>query len=578
MPTAQSHPQPGDLPAESIMLAIRGANDGLWDWDLRADRLLVSTRFKAMVGFESSTSPTPQQWFEQIHPEDLATVRQAIENHLDGATPHVEAEHRLLLAGGACRWMLLRGLAIRDAQDAPYRLAGSLTDITDRKSAEERLVREAFYDPLTGLANRTLLQNRLQLALDRARRHADFRFAVMFLDLDRFKVVNDGLGHAVGDQLIIEFARRLRQTVRPTDTVARLGGDEFIILLEEIGDEADAVRVADRLQESLKAPFVLADHEVFTTASIGIAPGSPRYQNIQDLLRDADAAMYRAKAMGKSRHEIFDATLHEQAMQVLRLETDLRHAIERREFLLHYQPIVSFADGSLVGFEALVRWRHPDRGMVSPAVFIPMMEETGLIVPLGNWVLREACRQLREWRTSFPQQDALTVSINVSGRQFASGDLVGEVEAALNDAILPARCLNLEITESVMVSNADRAAEVLHRLRQRGVSISVDDFGVGYSSLSQLHRFPLDSLKIDRSFLGRIGDNDRDDQIIRTILTLAGNLGLSTTAEGVETQLQYQRLKALGATHAQGYLISRPLPAEEIEKLIACPGHLRRAG
>lgn len=555
---------------ERYALAVRGANDGLWDWDLKTDRLHLSSRWRAMLGVgEGEAAESPDYWFARIHPEDLNRLRQAIEAHLDGVTPHVEVEHRVQHHAGHWRWMLARGLAIRDAAGAPYRMAGSLTDITDRKSAEEKLVRDALYDSLTGLANRALLLQRLQHTLDRSHRREKLHFALLFLDLDRFKVINDGLGHVVGDQLLCEFARRLGTCVRPADTVARLGGDEFVILLEDIVDDTDASRVAERIHETLKTPFVLDDHEVFTSTSIGIAPGSPRYRNVQDLLRDADAAMYRAKAMDKSRHEMFDAAMHEKAMEVLKLETDLRHAIERREFLLHYQPIVSLADGSLRGFEALVRWRHPDRGMVSPVVFIPMMEETGLIVPLGAWVIQEACRQLRVWQDRFSRFSSLGVSINVSGKQFGKANLVAEVGTALRETHLPGKCVTLEITESVMMTHADAAAATLSELRARGANISVDDFGVGYSSLSQLHRFPIDALKIDRSFLQRIGGEERDAEIIRTIVTLAHNLNLSVTAEGIETPLQLERLRALGCESGQGYLFAKPLSVEQVEAMLA---------
>jgi diguanylate cyclase (GGDEF)-like protein/PAS domain S-box-containing protein len=555
---------------ERYALAVRGANDGLWDWDLKTDRLHLSSRWRAMLGVgEGEVAESPDYWFARIHPEDLNRLRQAIEAHLDGTTPHVEVEHRVQHHAGHWRWMLARGLAIRDAAGAPYRMAGSLTDITDRKSAEEKLVRDALYDSLTGLANRVLLLQRLQHTLDRSHRRDKLHFALLFLDLDRFKVINDGLGHVVGDQLLCEFAKRLGTCVRPADTVARLGGDEFVILLEDIVDDTDASRVAERIHEVLKLPFIFDDHEVFTSASIGIAPGSPRYRNVQDLLRDADAAMYRAKALGKSRHEMFDAAMHEKAMEVLKLETDLRRAIERQEFLLHYQPIVSLADGSLRGFESLVRWRHPDRGMVSPAVFIPMMEETGLIVPLGAWVIQEACRQLKVWQDRFSRFPSLGVSINVSGKQFAKADLVAEVGTALRQTNLPGKCVTLEITESVMMTNADAAAATLRELRARGANISVDDFGVGYSSLSQLHRFPIDALKIDRSFLQRIGGEERDAEIIRTIVTLAHNLNLTVTAEGIETPLQLERLRALGCESGQGYFFAKPLSVEQVEAMLA---------
>ena len=563
---------------ERYALAVRGANDGIWDWDLTSDQLHVSARWRALLGIgEAETAGTsPDAWFSRVHAADLSGLKGAIAAHLAGRTPHVEFEHRCgaATAAGPWRWTLVRGLAIRDAAGVPYRMAGSLTDVTERKSVEARLVREALFDNLTGLANRELLRQRMRHTLDRARRDTALQFAVLFLDLDRFKVVNDGLGHVVGDRLLCEVARRLAECVRPADTVARLGGDEFVILLEDMTDEADAVRVANRIHALLRKPFVLDDHEVFTTASIGIAPGSPRYRDVQDLLRDADAAMYRAKALGKSRHEMFDAAMHERALEALQLETDLRHAIEREEFLLHYQPIVSLADGALLGFEALVRWRQPDRGMVSPAVFIPMMEETGLIVPLGSWVIGEACRQLRAWHDRFGTFPALGVSVNVSGKQFAKGNLAAEVEAALRETNLPGNCLTLEITESVMMSNAAEAAATLRDLRSLGARISVDDFGVGYSSLSQLHRFPIDGLKIDRSFVQRIGAEEPDAEIVRTIVTLAHNLKLGVTAEGIETPLQLERMRALGAEAAQGYLFAKPLAVEQVEGLLAAGGHL----
>ncbi len=562
---------------ERYALAVRGANDGIWDWDLRADTLHTSDRWKAMLGANDEEIGTvPDDWFSRIHPEDLPRFRAALDQHIEGKSPHVEIEHRMRHRSGLWRWYLVRGLAIRDAAGKAYRVAGSLTDVNDRKAVEDQLVREALYDSLTGLGNRVLIQNRLQHALARARRNEDFKFAVLFLDLDRFKIINDGLGHLVGDQLLVELSKRLRTCVRPADTVARLGGDEFIILLEDLREEGDAVRVAERVHELLKTPFALGENEIFSSASIGIAPGSPRYRNVQDLLRDADAAMYRAKALGKSRHEIFDEALHEKAMETLQLETDLRHAVERGEFFPAFQPIVSLIDGSLQGFEALVRWRHPDRGMVSPATFIPVMEETGLIVPLGAWMLRVSCLTLARWRQRFPALAHVGISINVSGKQFARGDLAGDVAAALAESGLPPDCLTLEITESVMMSNSEQAAQTLRRLREHGVSIHVDDFGVGYSSLAQLHRFPIDALKIDRAFVSRIAKTidakdevARDSSLVRTIISLARNLGLGVTAEGIETAEQLEYLRQLRCELGQGYLFSKPLAEKEMEALLA---------
>ncbi|HSI32678.1 MAG TPA: EAL domain-containing protein [Tepidisphaeraceae bacterium] len=567
---------------ERYALAVRGANDGIWDWDLRAGTLYVSARWRAMAGCAGEPwDASPESWLARVHPDDRPRVREEIDRHLAGQTPHVEIEHRMRCgaaegAEAVYRWYLVRGLAIRNARGVAYRMAGSLGDVTDRKAVEERLVREALYDSLTGLANRVLIRNRLEQVLARARRNPEARFAVLFLDLDRFKVINDGLGHWVGDELLVEVARRLQTCVRPSDTVARLGGDEFIVLLEDLRADADAVRVAERVQELLKSAFVLGDHEVFTSASVGIVAGSGEYASVQDLLRDADAAMYRAKALGKSRHELFDEAMHEQALAVLELETDLRHAIERGEFFPVFQPIVALAGGALRGFEALVRWRHPDKGMVSPAAFIPVLEETGLIVPLGAWMLRESCRMLAGWRARFPWVAAagVRVSVNVSGKQFARGDLAAEVRAALAESGLPPACLALEITESVMMTNADASADVLRGLRELGVTIHVDDFGVGYSSLAQLHRFPIDALKVDRAFVSRLGkpgtddDRARDTTLVRTILALAHNLGMGVTAEGIETEAQLEALKALGCTLGQGYLFAKPLAAGDVEAML----------
>src|SRR5829696_1483844 len=437
-------------------------------------------------------------------------------------------------------------------------------------SEQERISREleesrehfraaALHDALTGLPNRTLLMNHLKLAVEHAKRRPDYRFAALFLDLDRFKVINDSLGHLAGDQLLVQLARRLEECIRGTDTVARLGGDEFAILLSDIEGYADAARVAERIQEELARPFHLGGHEVYTSASIGITLSETGYQEPEAILRDADTVMYRAKANGKARHELFDEAMHARAVALLRTETDLRRAVERDEFRVVYQPILSLRTGEVAGFEALVRWHHPERGVVSPAEFLPVAEETGLLVEIGRRVLREACRQLSEWRAGGLVRPAHYVSVNLSGKQFAQAGLAASVAEALADAALDPRCLRLEITESVVMSDAEAACATLGGLRAQGLGISIDDFGTGYSSLSYLHRFPVDTLKVDRSFIGRMGEGDENGELVRTIITLARNLGMQVVAEGVETARQGDLLRGLGCEYAQGYFFSRPL-------------------
>ena len=442
-------------------------------------------------------------------------------------------------------------------------------DITDRKRAEERLLHEAFHDVLTGLPNRALFVDHLKLSVERVKRREDRLFAVLFLDLDRFKIINDSLGHMVGDQLLVGIARRLEICLRPGDTVARMGGDEFTILLEDLTHVTEAIEVAERLQKALALPFNLNGHEVFTTVSIGIALSTTGYDRSEEVLRDADTAMYRAKMLGKARHEVFDKTMHARAMQILQLETDLRRALERNEFVLHYQPIVALETGTIRGFEALIRWQHPERGFISPDDFIPIAEETGLIVPIGQWVIEEACRQIRRWQDEFPQYPPLQISVNLSSKQFINSDLIAQIRQALRETGLDAHSLKLEITESMVMENVEVATDMLQQLRNLGIELSIDDFGTGYSSLSYLHRFPISTLKIDRSFVSSMTGNNENAEIVRTIMMLARSLKLDVVAEGVETQDQLSQLAALECEYGQGYFFSKPLNAEAASRLLA---------
>lgn len=443
-----------------------------------------------------------------------------------------------------------------------------IQDISERKRVEEQLRHQALYDALTNLPNRALFTNHLEQALSRATRDKEYLFAVLFLDLDRFKMINDSLGHLEGDRFLRAVARRLAGCLRPGDTVSRFGGDEFAILLDPIKNVSDATRVADRIHSAMAPSFALGTQEVFASVSIGIALNSTGYDQTEPILRDADTAMYRAKAMGRGGTEIFDTAMHAQAVNRLQLEADLRRAVDQQEFRLYYQPIVSLSEGRTTGFEALVRWQHPERGLVAPVEFIPVAEETGLIVPLGWWTLREACRQLRVWQTRYPAMPPLSVSVNLSGKQFVQPNLVERIDDVLRDVGLDARSLRLEITESVMMEHADFIVSMLEQLKARGIQLYIDDFGTGYSSLSYLHRFAIDALKIDTSFTQRMRNSAKDREIVRTIMMLAESLGIAAIAEGIETSEELAQLEQLRCHSGQGYFFSQPVDETAAESLL----------
>lgn len=552
---------------ERYALAARGANDGLWDWDVATGTVHYSRRWKAMIGLaEDEVRPAIEEWLNRVHPDDIDRVRGRMTAHLEGKTHHFEAEYRIRGRDGAYRWMLSRGVAVRGPDAQPTRMAGSQTDISKRKQVEEQLLHDAFHDAMTDLPNRALFMDRLRNAIRRAKRSDEYRLAVLFLDVDRFKLVNDSLGHTAGDDLLKAIARRLEGCLRPGDTVARFGGDEFTMLLEDIGHAGQATRVAERVQRELAVPFRLQGQEVFATASMGIAYAGSGYARPEDLLRDADNAMYRAKSAGRARYEVFDSAMHTRAVATLRLETELRRAIERGELALYYQPVVSLATGKLAAFEALVRWRHPERGLIEPHEFIPTAEETGLIVPLGQWVLDETCRQIRIWSDG----DVLPVpvSANLSSRQFNQPDLVGTVRAALAASGSNPDWLRLEVTESAVMESGASARQVLGELKALGIQLCIDDFGTGYSSLSYLHQFPVDTLKIDKSFVTRLDATTQNLEIVRTIVMLAHNLEMNVIAEGVETLDQAQHLRHLSCEFAQGYLYSPPVEVAEATALL----------
>ena len=500
-------------------------------------------------------------FLEFVYPPDLSLLRapetegpyviRAVRR--DGQLVHMEVHHRSV------------------EKDGQRLISGAVIDVTARVRAEsgerDKLLHDAFHDSLTGLPNRALFLDRLEHRLALEKRRHKTSFSVLVLDIDRFKVINDSLGHVRGDELLIEVARRLQSCLRPGDTVARLSGDEFTILLEDVATAADARKVADRLREELRVPFWLGALEVFSGASIGIAHGSATYAHPEDILRDADTALYRAKAQGRGRCIEFDASMHDRAVELLQLETALRRALERNEFHLHYQPVVSLTSGQITGAEALLRWKHPERGLVPPMEFIPLAEETGLIVEIGAWVLREACRQMKEWQERLGQP-GLEIGVNLSSRQFQGPGLVAEVAEVLRATGLSPRSLRLEVTESLLMDKHPNVAQTMTELRAMGVRIDLDDFGTGYSSLSYLHQFPIDTLKIDRSFIHRIGASDDAVEIVNTILALASSLDMEVVAEGVETEQQLELLRKMHCAYAQGYHLSRPVEAPQFESLV----------
>ena len=553
---------------ERYALAARAANDGIWDWDLVRNRIYFSPRWHEILGQnEEAGDHDPAEWFDLVHADDVRCLRSAIEAHLEGRTPHVLSEHRMQLADGSWRWVMNRGLAIRGIDGAPTRMAGSLSDITDRREAELRLQHDAFHDTLTGLPNRTLFLDRVNQILQHAHREPNCGCAILFVDIDRFKLVNDSLSHAVGDDLLVALAGRLAAAIRPGDTVARLGGDEFTVLLEDICAEADAVVAARRVIDSLGQAFHVDGHELFTSASIGISLSSPGIDP-RALLRNADIAMYAAKRQGGARCSVFDESMHRRVVDRLAREKELRQVVECSLLAVHYQPIIELESGRITALEALARWPQ-DRPPVGPLEFVPIAEEIGVINALGQHVLRTALETLSAWRQDGLVPDDVCMSVNLSGRQLDDPGLAEQLRTTISAAELPARVLRLEITESTLMHEVERTQHVFSEVCCDGVSLHLDDFGTGYSSLSALHRFPVDALKIDRSFVAALGRApDGTDAIVRSTVALAHSLGLRAIAEGIEDTEQLRALRSLGCQYGQGFLFSRPLSAPDTRALL----------
>jgi diguanylate cyclase (GGDEF)-like protein/PAS domain S-box-containing protein len=554
---------------ERYMLALQGSKDGIWDWKINTGEFFFSDRWLSMLGYSRErVVHNLDGWLNLIHPEDRRTLKTALEDHIQGLTPHLEMEHRMMHQDGGVIWVSTRGEAIRDASGIAYRISGSQTDITERKKIEEQLLHNAFHDSLTGLPNRALIMERIERSIKRIKRRPEDGYGILFLDLDRFKMVNDTLGHNAGDQLLSQIARRFEKMVRSEDTVARLGGDEFIFLQEGINDLGDCEALAKRILSELQIPFEIMNKSLTVSGSIGIVFGEKSYEHADEVLRDADIAMYRAKTQGRNRHVVFRPDFRRRIVIQAELENRLRHALKENEFRLHYQPVVSLFDNKVVGFEALIRWQPEGYEMVSPAEFIPIAEECGLIIPIGDWVIETACQQLIDWQDRFHGAQPLWVSVNLSCKQFGDPKLGSRILEILEKTGLPPASLRLEITEGRFMENPKLAIQTLQKLIDRGVQIYIDDFGTGYSSLSSISDYPVNLLKIDRAFISLMESNDKNREIVGTIIRLAQDLKLETIAEGVETKGQIQLLSKLSCSFAQGYFFSGAFPPESIDKIL----------
>lgn len=554
------------LSEERLSLVIQATNDGIWDWNLITDEAYYSPRWKQLLGLpEDYQIDTAGEVLKWVHPEDVEDLKQAINNHLQGLTPGFECEFRILHQDGEYRWMLCRGIALFDEDGKPYRLTGAQSDITSRKLFEEQLAHRALHDELTDLPNRTLFLDRLSITLERSLRPSHTHTAVMFLDLDHFKIINDSLGHLTGDKVLESFAKRIKHCLRPGDTVARLGGDEFAILIDDIDDPGETADIAVRINDEIHKPFIIDGQIIYLSASIGIVTVTKNYLSAEEILRDADTAMYHAKFNGRSRHEFFDAKMREALVHRLETQSELHRALERNEFVLHYQPIFKSDTMEMEGVEALIRWQHPTHGLILPGDFIQIAEETGLIIPIGDWVLKTACQQVKKWHLAGFEH--LRISVNLSACQLSDNDLLHKIQSALLESGIPPQFIELELTETTAMQNVQNAILMITQLKQMGVRIAIDDFGSGYSSLDYIKHIPADSIKIDRSFIADLSHDGT--AIVSTMIRMAHQLKKDIVAEGVETQEQSTMLNQMGCNKVQGYYYSKAVPPQDIDRLLS---------
>ncbi|MDQ3856170.1 MAG: EAL domain-containing protein, partial [Chloroflexota bacterium] len=559
---------------ERFQLVSRATNDAVWDCNLLTGELTWNQAVETVLGYSiDEVAPNVDWWDDKLHPDDRDRVRRDIQQVLRSGGRVWTSEHRFRRKDGTYAHFINRGYVIRNQQGKSVRMMGSMLDITERKQLESQLAHQAYHDPLTDLPNRTLFMSRLQRALQRSLESGK-PIAVLFFDLDRFKVVNDSLGHEVGDQLLVAVAGRLRSALRPIDTVARMGGDEFTVLLEDVAGPADVAAVAERIAQALGSAFHVRGHQVWVSTSIGIRLSGAECTDPDALLRDADIAMYRAKSKGRARYEIYDPSIGGYVIQSLKLEADLWRAVSERELVVHFQPQLAVATRELVGFEGLVRWEHPERGLLPPADFMSIAAETGLSLPVGRLVLEAACTQGKEWQDLYPDRPPL-VSVNLSAGQLQHPRLASEVAGLLALTGLNPGSLVMEIAESVLMQDPELSSAALSALKALGIGLAIDDFGTGRSSLGHLHRFPVDLLKLAPSFIEGLGSNAEHLSVVEAVIGLAHILDLKVVAEGVETEAQWDQLRTLGCDVAQGYYFAPPLPAHEAEKMLAgsIPSH-----
>jgi diguanylate cyclase (GGDEF)-like protein/PAS domain S-box-containing protein len=557
---------------ERLALAVPGSNDGLWDWTIATGEVFYSERWRTLTGLEPATTVADTSaWFERVHPDDLPRLQAQLDQHLGGGSAHFECEHRVRGATGAYRWMLARGLAQRTAAGVATRMAGSLTDISQGKAA----------DALTGLPNRVLFLDRLNRLIRYAQRDRSLQFALLYVDLDRFKRVNDTLGHHAGDELLVQLGRRLERCLRSSDTVARvdvaavsgnvvarIGGDEFAVILTGLRAPQDVGTVAQRILETLAEPFTILGRPLFAAASIGIATCAEPYTDAGEMCRDADLALYDAKAAGRSCYRVFELAMRERAEAAFHLETDLHHATQRGELAVYYQPIVAVTSGQVTGVEALLRWRHPGRGLLAAEVFLPVAEESGQIVPIGFWAFDEVCRQLRAWLAEGRHAQSLTVGVNLSARQLAEPGLASRLAAIARAHQVPPAHVELEISERAVMSDLARASDTVVQLRAAGFRLTLDDFGTGYASLTDLRRLPVDRLKLDRSLLAVANDRTRREGLMPSVVALAREMHVDIVAAGIETAAELAQLRAMRCDVAQGFYFLEPVGADAIGRML----------